>query len=62
MSNWFPVNEDSVLEELKCNDPYAQVGEKEKVPWRKKKCPSCKLGFNTKSAPIYDTGARRMLV
>ena len=58
VSNWVPSNENSVLEELQCEDPYShrKVGEKEKVPWRNKKCPSCKLGFNTKSTPIKCDG------
>ena len=58
VSSWVPSFENSVLEELQCEDPYSErrIGEKKKVAWRNKKCPSCKLGFNTKSDPVKCDG------
>ena len=52
VSNWVPEIEDSVLEDLECEDPYAhrKVGVKD-IPWKGKNCPSCKGGFNAKSRP-----------
>ena len=40
------------MEELECEDVYVEriIGAKN-LPWRNKKCPSCKLGFNAKSKP-----------
>ena len=58
VSGWVPSFENSVLEELECDDPYSarKVGEKKKAPWINKKCPSCKLGFNSKSGPVKCDG------
>ena len=53
VSTWVPTDlESSVLEELECEDVYSDriVGVKN-LPWRNKKCPSCNLGFNSKSKP-----------
>ena len=33
-----------------------KIGRKEVLPWKNKKCPSCKLGFNTKSSPLKCDG------
>ena len=54
VSNWVPSNEDSVLEELSCEDNFnnRKIGVRSREPWIRKKCPSCHLGFNSKSAPI----------
>ena len=54
VSSWVPRNEDSVLEELSCEDNFEnrKIGVKNKEPWKKKKCATCHLGFNSKSAPI----------
>ena len=48
-----PSAEETVLEDLECQDPFAhrKVGVTE-VPWKNKKCPSCKVGFNSKSKTI----------
>ena len=39
-----PSAEETVLEDLECQDPFAhrKVGVTE-VPWKNKKCPSCRL-------------------
>ena len=53
ISSWVPANiENSVLEELECEDVYTErvIGAKNLL-WRNKRCPSCKLGFNAKSKP-----------
>ena len=58
-SNWVPEFENSVLEELgNENGAYAhrKVGVKEAALWKNKKCPSCKLGFITRSDPIKCDG------
>ena len=50
-SSWVPDFENSVLEVFENdNQAYAhrKIGRKEVLPWKNKKCPSCKLGFNTK--------------
>ena len=41
------------MEELSCNDVYAnRVIGKNNCPWKNKKCPACKLGFNSKLKPV----------
>ena len=54
VSTWIPsVTEESTLEELSCNDIYAnRVIGKNNCPWKNKKCPACKLGFNSKLKPV----------
>ena len=54
MSSWVPRNEDSVLEELPCEDNFddRKIGVENKEPWKKKECPSCNLGFHLKSTSI----------
>ena len=44
VSNWVPSAEETVLDDLECQDPFAhrKVGITE-VPWKNKKCPSCRL-------------------
>ena len=54
-SKWVQEFENSVLEELENNDsdyPQRKIGVKEKVQWKKKKCPSCNLGFNKRSSSL----------
>ena len=53
-SSWKPASENSVLEELHCEDPYVdrRVGKKCPYEWKNKKCPSCSFGFTSKSNPI----------
>ena len=58
-SNWIATNnEDSVLEELNNPDTYEnrQIGVRPPKPWNKKKCSSCKIGFNSRSNPIKCDG------
>ena len=56
VSGWVPANEK--LEELYCDNPFSDriIGVKKPVPWRNKKCTSCKVSFNTKSNPIKCDG------
>ena len=54
VSNWVNTRgEESAPEDLENPDVYENrsVGVKVPCPWRNKKCPSCKLGFNTRSNP-----------
>ena len=58
-SNWIASNnEDAVLEELHNPDTYEnhKIGVRPPKPWNKKKCSSCKIGFNSRSNPIKCDG------
>ena len=58
-SSWIAkAHDESTLEELENPDTYPQrkVGVKEPKAWKKKKCSSCKVGFNSRSNPIKCNG------
>ena len=52
------AHDESTLEDFENLDTYPQrkVGVKEPNPWMKKKCYSCKVGFNSRSNPIKCNG------
>ena len=59
ISNWMASRgDDSTLEELENPDFYEnrRVGVKVPKPWIKKRCPSCRIGFNSRSSPIKCDG------
>ena len=57
VSSWVPSMEVTTLEELECTDVYANnVIETKNYPWKNKKCPACKVGFNSKSNPLKCLG------
>ena len=58
VSNWIPVDENSILEDLPNDDvyEYRKVGQKKPAEWRKEKCVSCKIGFNNRSNPVKCDG------
>ena len=58
ISTWIPRDENSILEDMENEDVYEHrnVGERKKADWRKKKCVSCKLGFNARSNPVKCDG------
>ena len=58
-SNWADISrDDSTLEAFENPDTYEnrKIGSKPPKPWIKKKCPSCKGGFNSRSDPIKCDG------
>ena len=58
ISNWIPVDENSILEDLVDEDVYEHrnVGQRKKPNWSKEKCASCKAGFNSRSNPVKCDG------
>ena len=58
ISNWIPVDENSILEDLVDEDVYEHrnVGQRKKPSWSKEKCASCKAGFNSRSNPVKCDG------
>ena len=58
VSNWIPIDENSVLEDLPDDDvyEYRKVGQKKPTEWKKEKCISCKIGFNNRSNPVKCDG------
>ena len=58
-SRWADFSrDDSTLEAFENPDVYQnrKIGSKPIKPWNKKKCPSCKIGFNSRSNPIKCDG------
>ena len=58
VSNWIPIDKNSILEDLPNDDvyEYRKVGQKKPTEWKKEKCISCKIGFNNRSNPVKCDG------